>query len=420
MKSELEMIEKNNTWELVDRPFNKPIIVARLDTIRTLIALAAQKEWNLYQLDVKSTFLNGVLKEEVYVEQPQGFVKKNEETKVYKLNKALYGLKQAPRAWYDEIDSYFSKAGFKKSSSEATLYVKPSEASDKLGYINGDLPQPPSITPTFPCWRTENSIVNGLLINSLEQSFIGNFISFPTAKAVWDAIATTYYDGTGTSQSYATTAGAPPPKTIPHSHPKAPTDGSGCTHCGNPKHTRNTCFKLNGYPDWWEDLCTRKLKETISNSGCVALVSTEPQIAFFSQVDPTDSPLLLDVSGKCSYAFHTSDLRDTTGWIIDSSATNHMTFDPNDFLHTITPRRTSIANANRVTYPVTEAGTVALSPYLSLSNTLLVPSLSNKLMFDILTKDIIGRGTKRGGLYYVDDFSMRRANSVKHPSDDKH
>ncbi|VVA34467.1 PREDICTED: Retrovirus-related Pol poly from transposon, partial [Prunus dulcis] len=53
--------------------------VARLDTIRTLIALAAQKEWNLYQLDVKSAFLNGVLKEEVYVEQPQGFVKDNEE-----------------------------------------------------------------------------------------------------------------------------------------------------------------------------------------------------------------------------------------------------------------------------------------------------------------------------------------------------
>ncbi|BBN70319.1 multidrug resistance-associated protein 9 [Prunus dulcis] len=174
MKAELEMIEKNNTWTLVDRPFDKPIIgvkwvyktklnldgsvqknkarlvakgysqkpgidynetfapVARLDTIRTLIALAAQKEWNMYQLDVKSAFLNGVLKEEVYVEQPQGFVQKNEEIKVYKLNKALYGLKQAPRAWYDEIDSYFNKAGFKKSPSEATLYIKTDEGSGIL------------------------------------------------------------------------------------------------------------------------------------------------------------------------------------------------------------------------------------------------------------------------------------------------
>ncbi|KAI5345110.1 hypothetical protein L3X38_012987 [Prunus dulcis] len=106
--------------------------VARLDTIRTLIALAAQKEWSLYQLDVKSAFLNGILKEEVYVEQPQGYDQKNKETKVYKLNKALYGLKQAPRAWYDEIDAYFNNAGFKKSSSEAILYVK---TNDTAGII---------------------------------------------------------------------------------------------------------------------------------------------------------------------------------------------------------------------------------------------------------------------------------------------
>ncbi|KAI5348004.1 hypothetical protein L3X38_000891 [Prunus dulcis] len=174
MKAELEMIEKNNTWELVDRPFDKPVIgvkwvykvklnldgtvqknkarlvakgysqkpgidynetfapVARLDTIITLIALDAQKEWSLYQLDVKSAFLNGILKEEVYVEQPQGYDQKNKETKVYKLNKALYGLKQAPRAWYDEIDAYFNNAGFKKSSSEATLYVK---TNDTAGII---------------------------------------------------------------------------------------------------------------------------------------------------------------------------------------------------------------------------------------------------------------------------------------------
>ncbi|KAI5312648.1 hypothetical protein L3X38_041821 [Prunus dulcis] len=197
-------------------------------------------------------------------------------------------------------------------------------------------------------------------------------------------------------QSYATAAGAPLPKTIPPSRPKAPTDGSGCTHYGNLKHTGDTCFKLNGYLDWWEDLCARKLKETASNSGRVAIVSTEPPLALFPQIDPSDSLALPDVSGNCGYAFHTSDLRDTTGWIIDSGATNHMTFDPNDFLHTTAPRRTSIASANGVTYLVTGAGT------------------------DILTKEIIGRGTKRGGLYYVDDFSMGHANSVKHPSDDKY
>lgn len=78
-------------------------LVARLDTIRTLIALASQNEWKLFQLDVKSTFLNGTLHEEVYIDQPLGFAIKGQEDKVYKLKKTLYGLKQAPRTWYDEL-----------------------------------------------------------------------------------------------------------------------------------------------------------------------------------------------------------------------------------------------------------------------------------------------------------------------------
>ncbi|CAB4298917.1 unnamed protein product [Prunus armeniaca] len=139
MEVELEMIEKNDTWELVERPFAKPVIGVKW-VYKTKLNLDGTVQKNKARLvakgysqkpDVKSAFLNGVLKEEVYVEQPQGFVKKDEETKVYKLHKALYGLKQAPRAWYDEIDAYFNKADFKKSPSEATLYVK-AEGSDVL------------------------------------------------------------------------------------------------------------------------------------------------------------------------------------------------------------------------------------------------------------------------------------------------
>ncbi|CAL2262842.1 unnamed protein product [Prunus armeniaca] len=73
---------------------------------------------------------------------------------------------------------------------------------DKCSYINGDLPQPPTTAPMFPRWHTENSIVKVCLINYLEQSLIGNFIRFPIVKVVWDAIATTFYDGTETSQVY--------------------------------------------------------------------------------------------------------------------------------------------------------------------------------------------------------------------------
>ena len=78
----------------------------------------------MYQLDVKSAFLNGFLKEEIYVQQPEGFVVKGEEAKVLRLKKTSYGLKQTPRAWYSRIDDFLLKIGFNKSLSESTLYVR--------------------------------------------------------------------------------------------------------------------------------------------------------------------------------------------------------------------------------------------------------------------------------------------------------
>ena len=98
--------------------------VARWDTIRLILAMAAHHSWNVYQLDVNSAFLHGELEENVFIEQPKGFVKKGEEDKVLKLRKALYGLKQAPRAWYSRIEAYFVKEGFDKCPSEHTLFTK--------------------------------------------------------------------------------------------------------------------------------------------------------------------------------------------------------------------------------------------------------------------------------------------------------
>lgn len=72
--------------------------VSRLDTIRMIVAVATQRGWTLYQLDVKSALLYGKLTEEIYIEQPKGYIVKGSEDNVYRLHKALYGLKQAPRA----------------------------------------------------------------------------------------------------------------------------------------------------------------------------------------------------------------------------------------------------------------------------------------------------------------------------------
>ncbi|GKC53673.1 retrovirus-related pol polyprotein from transposon TNT 1-94 [Tanacetum coccineum] len=78
-------------------------LVARLEAVRMFVAYAAHKNFIIYQMDVKTTFLNGTLKEEVFVSQPDGLVDPDFPNHVYHLKKALYGLKQAPRAWYDKL-----------------------------------------------------------------------------------------------------------------------------------------------------------------------------------------------------------------------------------------------------------------------------------------------------------------------------
>jgi hypothetical protein len=82
--------------------------VARLESIRILLAYATYHGFKLYQMDVKSAFLDGPIKEEVYVEQPPGFEDSEYPNHVYKLSKALYGLKQAPRAWYECLRDFNS------------------------------------------------------------------------------------------------------------------------------------------------------------------------------------------------------------------------------------------------------------------------------------------------------------------------
>ncbi|CAN1753150.1 Retrovirus-related Pol polyprotein from transposon TNT 1-94 [Linum perenne] len=173
MNEELNQFERTNVWTLVPAPPNRSIIgtkwvfrnktdehgnitrnkarlvaqgycqeegidfdetfapVARLEAIRMLCAFASINDFKLYQMDVKSAFLNGDLKEEVYVAQPPGFEDSDFPLHVCRLNKALYGLKQAPRAWYDKLSSFLLDQGFSQGSVDKTLFCK-TEKSDLL------------------------------------------------------------------------------------------------------------------------------------------------------------------------------------------------------------------------------------------------------------------------------------------------
>ena len=166
MIEEYQLIMKNDVWNVVPRPEGKSIVtsnwiykinhaadgriekykarfvacgfsqkegrdyvetfapVARYTSIRSIFALAAVMKWKVHQMDAKTSFLNGVVEEEVYVEQPLSFETHDRETHACKFNKALEGLKQAPKTWYGRIDIFLSSLGFMKSKVDSKLYYK--------------------------------------------------------------------------------------------------------------------------------------------------------------------------------------------------------------------------------------------------------------------------------------------------------
>jgi hypothetical protein len=98
--------------------------VAKMTTVRAIIAMVVAKGWSLHQMDVKNVFLHGDLHEEVYMEQPPGYVDQTHPNLVCRLKKSLYGLKQALRAWLEKIGEYLVTSGFQTSDADFSLYVK--------------------------------------------------------------------------------------------------------------------------------------------------------------------------------------------------------------------------------------------------------------------------------------------------------
>ncbi|KAI4340826.1 hypothetical protein MLD38_025627 [Melastoma candidum] len=101
--------------------------VPRLESFRLLLAYACYNNFKLFQMDVKSAFLNGDIKEEVYINQPPGFDDPKKHNHVYKLDKALYGLKQAPKAWYERLSQFLIEKGYRKGKVDTTLFLKEHE-----------------------------------------------------------------------------------------------------------------------------------------------------------------------------------------------------------------------------------------------------------------------------------------------------
>ncbi|GJZ06013.1 retrovirus-related pol polyprotein from transposon TNT 1-94 [Tanacetum coccineum] len=135
MLEEIHEFERLQVWELVPCPdkvmqeeginFKESFApVVRIEAIRIFVANAANKNMMIFQMDVKTAFLNGELKEEVYISQPEGFVDQDNPTHVYKLKKALYGFKQSPHAWYVMLSSFLISQHFSKGAVDPTLFTR--------------------------------------------------------------------------------------------------------------------------------------------------------------------------------------------------------------------------------------------------------------------------------------------------------
>ncbi|RVW55201.1 Retrovirus-related Pol polyprotein from transposon RE2 [Vitis vinifera] len=139
MVDEMTVLHSNGTWDLVDRLKARLVAkgytqvygfdygdtfspVAKIASVRLLLSMAAMRSWPLYQLDIKNAFLHGDLAEEVYMEQPPGFVAKGESGLVCRLRRSLYGLKQSPRAWFSRFSSVVQEFGMFRSTTDHSVF----------------------------------------------------------------------------------------------------------------------------------------------------------------------------------------------------------------------------------------------------------------------------------------------------------
>lgn len=142
--------EENINYEEIFSP------VTRMEAIRLLIAFAAHMEFTLYQMDVKSAFLNGYLKEEVYVHQHLDFETPEFLEFVYKLDKTMYGLKQTPKAWYERLSKILLENGFQRGKIDNTIFLKSKEQNSLLVvqiYVNDIIfgATDEELCKNFPC-----------------------------------------------------------------------------------------------------------------------------------------------------------------------------------------------------------------------------------------------------------------------------
>jgi GAG-pre-integrase domain len=486
------------------------------------------------------------------------------------------------------IDVKFDGTNYSFWCQAVEMYIR---GRARMQHLTGEPTPPSGQDASYQKWITEDVVVKGWIINSLEPRLRGSYIRYPTAKDVWKAIATTYYDNNDEAHVYALNRqvarvkqdGRPVeaffdelqglwqeidfrcPNPMEHAVDIAKfntfvqkqrvytlldglddtldsiraqvvqlspfpsveqaygyirreatrqgimlKDGAApnsfamvskgyksgklsnfqsknfihtdksklkCTSCGKTRHTRENCFEVIGYPEWWKDRKNTHGEGSKGRSN-MAAASTghaaggQPAQEQAKPSVPKELGLATgglaagrkhglgevmgsssqgkefkQISGNChlSTSNNGAQILSTDSrlknWIIDSGASDHMTFQHEEMINTKKAHKSGIINANGKIYPVTAAGDIKLSSDVSLNDALLVPSLSTQLISvgkltqdlncvalmypdhcvfqDLLSKRIIGHGTKRDGLYYFEDWKNGKAYLAGSMEDEK-
>ncbi|KAJ0565548.1 hypothetical protein HanIR_Chr06g0263791 [Helianthus annuus] len=262
----------------------------------------------------------------------------------------------------------------------------------------------------------------------------------------------------------------------PSFKPKVDKSKLKCTHCDMKGHTREQCFKIVGYPEWWNDGHKKKMVETDDGKGAAAVGSSKatnsgsgnsdgggeafgglarsgseddnstgigvecfnssPSSSINIMDNPCSQSNIISLGMGVANMAQSSDRKQDAPWIFDCGATDTMTCDLSDIMSKSQPKGTHIRTANGDVCHVKGGGTIEISPTLKLSNCLYIPSLSHKLLSishitkelncivlmhptfcilqDIRTGAIIGRGTERQGLYYVDEVNQHGTAMLAH------
>ncbi|CAL9029010.1 unnamed protein product [Prunus brigantina] len=432
---------------------------------------AIVKGWLIQSMepDIMQIFLPYKTAKDVWENVKKTYYDGQDQSQIYELTCRAFKAKQSGRqlvTYYAELQSIWHEIDYRRpnkftNSSDILLrqqeieiervYVFLAGFDDVFDRVRSDILRMdpfPNLEKAFSCVRREDQRRSTMMVPPTPVNTGVAMVARNSRPASSYKPADSTINGPTRHSMHASsykpagsTANGPIGSTRPNGPQRVkPQNGERCTHCNSTNHFVTDCFKLHGYPEWWDEVKERNKAKVAAEryaQGKVALcigspdpsvpqASPMPSVSSstvppgFAALPTGDSGTSSNTSGSAFAAV--TGLGIGSGWIIDSGASNHMTFDSTNLKTRTTPSLTSMANANGQSYPVTGAGTVDLSPNLTLEHVLLVPSLSQNLLSvgqvteqlncfvliyplfcllqDIRTQEIIGRGTKRGGLWH--------------------